>query len=98
MAERPLVKNGEAIMSIALKVYRSQVWRWVNAAINPRAMKPRTRSLAIMIRRRSNRSSQTPASGPIRTAGIARDSMTPATTPPLWVISIARLRTAMLLK
>ena len=42
----------------------------------------RMRSLAIMTRLRSNRSSSTPASGPASMAGTARDSMTPLTTRP----------------
>ncbi len=66
--------------------------------MNPAATTARTRSLAIMILRRSIRSSRTPASGPARIAGTARASMTPLTTSPERVTASARLNTAMLLK
>jgi hypothetical protein len=58
----------------------------------------RARSLAIMIRLRSKRSSSTPANGPMVTAGTARANMIPVTTKPECVISIARANTAMLLE
>ena len=51
-----------------------------------------------MMRLRSRRSSSTPASGPASMAGMARDSITPLTTRPEWVVASARLKTATLLK
>ena len=58
----------------------------------------RMRSLAIMTRLRSRRSSSTPAMGPASTAGMARESMMPLTTSPDPLLASARLNTAMLLK
>ncbi len=98
MADRPLVKNGEANISSALSRYSSQVSVRGIARMNPSATTARIRSLAIMMRLRSNRSSTTPATGPASTAGIARDSMTPVTTNPERVFASARLKTATLLK
>jgi len=98
MADLPLVKNGEANISSALKMYSIQVLWLEIARINPRATTARIKSLTIMIRLRSNRSSTTPAKGPAMIAGIARDSMTPVTTMPECVVANARLNTAMLLK
>ena len=66
--------------------------------MKPSAITARNRSLAIMTRLRSKRSSTTPASGPARIAGMARDSITPLTTRPLFVVASTRLKTAMLLK
>ena len=66
--------------------------------MNNAATTARMRSLAIMMRLRSMRSSSTPASGPAHTAGIARASMIPVTTSPDFVTASARLNTAMLLK
>ena len=66
--------------------------------MNPSAMKVRARSLAIMMRLRSHRSSSTPAIGPAMTAGIARAIRISATTRPEPVFASARLNTAMLLK
>ena len=54
--------------------------------------------LAIMISRRSTRSSSTPATGPASTAGTARASITPLTIRPDPVVCMTRLNTAMLLK
>jgi hypothetical protein len=62
------------------------------------AMSARIRSLAIMMRLRSRRSSMTPANGPASTAGIARAIITPLTTRPECVCATARLNTAILLK
>ena len=98
MAERPLVKNGDANISRALSRYSSQVSERGIASINPMATTPRTRSLAIMMRLRSKRSRITPATGPAITAGIARESMIPVTTRPERVLASARLKTATLLK
>ena len=66
--------------------------------MKPAATTARIRSLAIMMRLRSKRSSTTPASGPASMAGMARESMTPLTTSPECVVASARLKTAMLLK
>ncbi len=66
--------------------------------MNPSATTARIRSLAIMMRLRSRRSSITPAMGPAITAGMARESMMPVTTRPERVLASARLKTAMLLK
>ena len=82
IAERPLVKNGEASISRALNKYSSQVSLCAMASMKPSATTARIRSLAIMMRLRSRRSSTTPASGPASTAGIARESITPVTTMP----------------
>ena len=98
IADRPLVKNGEANISSALRMYSSQVSLRGIARMNPSATTARTRSLAIMIFLRSRRSSTTPASGPAITAGIARASITPVTTIPDRVLASARLNTATLLK
>ncbi len=51
-----------------------------------------------MMRRRSKRSSSTPEMGPAITAGMAREIITALTTSPDPVVSIARLKTATLLK
>jgi len=55
----------------------------------PAAITARARSLAIMMRLRSMRSSSTPATGPANIAGIARARKTPATTTPEWVTASA---------
>ncbi len=98
IAARPLVKNGEASINNPLSKYTSQVFvRWT-VRMKPSATTARTRSLAIIMRCRSKRSSRTPASGPARIAGIARASITPVTTMPLWVWASTRPKTATLLK
>ncbi len=66
--------------------------------MNSAATIARIRSLAIITRLRSTRSSTTPASGPANMAGMARESMMPLTTRPLRVVATARLNTAILLK
>ena len=98
MEARPLVKNGEANISSPLSRYSSQGSGWRIVRMKPAATTARIRSLAIMIRLRSKRSSNTPANGPARTAGMARESMIPLTTRPERVVASARLNTAMLLK
>ena len=98
MADRPLVKNGEANISKELNRYsRAVSLRWAQR-MNPSATTARIRSLAIMTCLRFRRSSSTPAMGPASTAGMARESMTPLTTKPDFVVASARLNTAMLLK
>jgi hypothetical protein len=98
MAERPLVKNGEANISSALNKYNSHVPGCRRHRMNPSASTARIRSLAIMTCLRLSRSSTTPAIGPASTAGMARESMMPLTTRPDLVMASARLNTAMLLK
>ncbi len=98
IAERPLLKNGDAAISSALNTYSRFVLCHLNATMKPSATTARIRSLAIIIRLRSKRSSRMPASGPIITAGIARESITPVTTMPGSPCSMARLNTATLLK
>ena len=66
--------------------------------MKPSATTARTRSLAIITRLRSKRSSTTPASGPASIAGMARESITPVTTMPLLVWASTRAKTATLLK
>ncbi len=68
--ERPLVKNGDANISRALSRYSIQVSERGIARMNASATTARIRSLAIMMRLRSSRSSSTPATGPAITAGI----------------------------
>jgi len=98
MAARPLVKNGDANISKPLSAKSSHVRGASTAATNASATTARSRSLAIITRRRSRRSSTTPATGPARMAGTARASMTPLTTSPDPLVCITRLNTAMLLK
>ena len=98
IAARPALKNGDAPISSALNGYKSQVWPLSTVKMNASATTARVRSLAIMTRLRSIRSSTTPAAGPISMAGMARASMIPLTTSPDLVVASARLNTAMLLK
>jgi hypothetical protein len=98
MDARPLVKNGEASISSALSTYSSHVSVRLTVRMKAMATAARIRSLAIMTCLRFSRSSTTPATGPISTAGMARDSITPLTTSPDLVCATARLKTAMLLK
>jgi len=98
MAARPLLKNGEANISTALSRYSSQGSGWRTVTRKASATTARTRSLAIISRRRSRRSSSTPAMGPAATAGMARESITPLTTSPDPPACITRLSTATLLK
>lgn len=98
MAARPLVKNGDANINSPLSKYSSHVRPAGMARIKARATTARTTSLRIMIRRRSMRSSSTPAMGPATITVTARASSTLATTNPEPVFAKARLKTAMLLK
>lgn len=96
--ERPLVKNGEASISSALRRYSALLFiEWI-VVMNPSATTARVRSLMIMMRLRSMRSSSTPASGPARIAGTALESRTPVTTSPESACCTASPNTAMLLK
>src|ERR1035438_8543775 len=70
MDERPLVKKGEASINRALSAYSSQVAWPLTVRMKPSATMARMRSLAIMMRLRSKRSSVTPASGPASAAGM----------------------------
>jgi hypothetical protein len=98
MADRPLVKNGEANISMPLRRYKRPVALFGMAAMNATATSPRIMSLASMTRRRSARSRSTPARGPAASMATARESMMPLTTSPDFVFAMARLKTAMLLK
>jgi hypothetical protein len=81
-AERPLVKKGEAKTSRPLKRYSSQRCSKRKMRMKAKATMLRITSLAIMILRRSKRSSATPATGPARIAGSVRAIITPPTARP----------------
>jgi len=98
MEARPLVKNGEANIKAALKGNTSHSLPGVSAKTNSTAAAARNKSLAIMTRLRSHRSSSTPATGPASIAGTARASITALSASPEPVVCTTRLKTAMLLK
>ena len=98
MAERPLVKNGEAKVSSPLRVYSSQGRRQVSSSTCAKATTPRIMSLASITFRRSTRSSTTPATGPAITAGSTRAIITHPSEAPEPVRCKARLSTAIELK
>ena len=94
VAVRAGSKNAEPVTESAITTYASQTCSRVRTSSRPSTTTPRIRSVAIISRRRSTRSTTTPASGPTTAIGMNWTIIIHATAVAEPVRSSSRAKTA----